>query len=77
LAQGYKESADDRSNRDAIHTNGNPGRAPSLGDIANGSGEQGTESGMEESEADGPESDQQGDKDQDGEGGSLLDKRIF
>lgn len=77
VSDGYSDSQDDRTLRDSVGKDGSLGRAPSLGDLNGGGGTDDTGEGVEPSPGGSPEGDQRGSKDQDGEGGSVLDKRIL
>jgi len=77
LSEGYGAGEDGRSDRSAVHTPGNPGRAPNLGNIADEHSQQGAGNGMEKPAQDGPEGGERRYENQNGEGGSLLDRELF
>jgi hypothetical protein len=77
LSEGYGAGEDGRSDRSAVHTTGNPGRAPSLGHIADEHSQQGAGDGMEMPAQDGPEGGERRNEDQNGGKGSLLDRELF
>lgn len=77
VANGYSDSQDDRTLRDSVGKDGSLGRAPALGDLDDSHSAGDTGEGVGSPANGSPEGDQRGSEDQDGEGGSILDKRIF
>jgi hypothetical protein len=78
VLSGFSGNGEDgRTKREAIHTNGNPGRAPSLGRLSDVGGEQTQGDGMGEPQEESPASGERGDQDSDGTRNGFLDQKLW
>lgn len=77
VAEGYSDGDDDRTKRGTSGKDGSLGRAPSLGDLDDRRSGEDTDSGMASSPNGSPEGGKRRDHDSDGEGNSILDKKLW